>query len=88
MTDDGAAPKTGDSVGETPQARVDMEYVDSLPGGRAVMAVEAKGCFTWLVVRGHVSQQARDEMVSDLNHIVGKGLWRQDWQPPEGDTSS
>lgn len=61
---------------------VDMRFVDELPGGRAVMPVEHEGGFVWLVVKGHVSPQARGEMVDDLNHIVRSGLWRQDWRPP------
>lgn len=64
---------------------IDMEFVDALPGGRAVMAVERKGKFIWLAVQGHVSPQACREMVNDLNHIVRSGLWTQNWQPPQAD---
>lgn len=62
---------------------VDMEFVEALPGGRAVMPVERRGKFVWLVVHGHVSAQASTEMVADLNHIVRSGLWQQNWQPPQ-----
>lgn len=62
-----------------------MEFVDALPGGRAVMPVERKGKFVWLAVKGHVSPQACREMVGDLNHIVRSGLWRQNWQPPQAE---
>lgn len=66
-----------------PHLEIDMHYVESLPGGRAVMALEEEGRFAWFVVRGHVSPQARTEMLSDLRHIVGSGLWVQNWQPPQ-----
>ncbi|GGR90205.1 hypothetical protein GCM10010252_31340 [Streptomyces aureoverticillatus] len=62
-----------------PWAEFDMEFVDWLPGGRAVIPVESQGRFTWLVVRGHVSEQARQEFVREIQHIVGRGLWRQEW---------
>ncbi|MEI5102590.1 hypothetical protein RB200_33880 [Streptomyces sp. PmtG] len=81
MADDDAQRR--DEPGE-PLAMFDMEFVDSLPGGRAVIPVESQGRFTWLVVRGHVSEQARQEFVREIQHIVGRGLWRQNW-PPEAD---
>ena len=63
---------------------VDMEYVDSLPGGKVVMGLEVKdGRYTWLVVRGEVTPQARAELLACLNHIVQSGLWGQNWQPPQ-----
>ncbi|EPH43052.1 hypothetical protein STRAU_3880 [Streptomyces aurantiacus JA 4570] len=79
MADDDA--QRCDEPGELsePRAEFDMEFVDWLPGGRAVIPVESQGRFTWLVVRGHVSEQARQEFVRELQHIVGRGLWRQDW---------
>ncbi|QDQ09354.1 hypothetical protein [Streptomyces spectabilis] len=72
-----------DESGE-PLAEFDMEFVDQLPGGRVVIPVESRGRFTWLVARGHVSEQARREFVQELQHIVGRGLWRQNW-PAETD---
>ncbi len=65
-----------------PDLEIDIQFVDSLPGGRAVMPLERKGKFVWLAVRGHVSPQARDEMTADLTHILRSGLWQQNWQPP------
>lgn len=73
-----------ESSGDENSLDVDMEFVEALPGGRAVMAVERKGKgIVWLVVDGHVSPQARSEMVTDFNHIVRSGLWQQNWQPPQ-----
>lgn len=70
-----------------PQAVFDMEFVDWLPGGRVAIPVESQGRFTWLVVRGHVSEQARREFVQEIQHIVGRGLWRQDWPSETGSAS-
>ncbi|MFD0419670.1 hypothetical protein [Streptomyces sp. NPDC127108] len=83
MADDKA--QRCDEAGEPgePRAEFDMEFVDWLPGGRAVVPVESQGRFTWLVVRGHMTEQARREFVRELQHIVGRGLWRQNW-PSEG----
>ncbi|MFD9905403.1 hypothetical protein [Streptomyces sp. NPDC059063] len=87
MTDDDAQrcdePGEPSESGEfsEPRAVFDMEFVDWLPGGRAVVPVESQGRFTWLVVRGHVSEQARREFVREIQHIVGRGLWRQNWLP-------
>lgn len=69
---------------QAPSAEFDMEFVSSLPAGQVVTPVESEGRFTWLVVEGHVSPQARDEFVAHLRHIVGSGMWRQDWpgEPP------
>ncbi|WP_055534842.1 hypothetical protein [Streptomyces graminilatus] len=63
---------------------VEMEYVDSLPGGKVVMGLEEKdNRFTWLVVRGAITPQARVELLAELNHAVSNGLWEQNWQPPQ-----
>jgi len=62
---------------------VEIHFVDSLPGGRAVMPVERDGKFAWLAVHGAISPQAAGEMVADLNYIISTGLWRQNWQPPK-----
>ncbi|WP_327403879.1 hypothetical protein OG194_29860 [Streptomyces sp. NBC_01288] len=67
----------------TPHMQIDIHYVDSLPVGRAVMPVETEGHFAWLVVHGHISHQAGQEMVAELNHIVRSGLWCQNWRPPQ-----
>jgi len=63
----------------TPAAEFRMELCDSLPGGRAVVAVEQEGEFTWLADRHHVSPQARDEFVEQLTRIVKEGWWVQNW---------
>lgn len=80
MTEEGVARRSG----ETEHTQdVDVEFVDELPDGRVVMSVEREGHFTWLVVHGHMSPQARDEMRADLRHIVRAGLWQQNWEPPQ-----
>jgi hypothetical protein len=71
------------SGGDTRVPRVDMEYVDSLPGGRVILPLEADGDLMWLVVRGHVSPQARREFLRVARHMVQHGLWQPRWQPPQ-----
>ncbi|MEW2567699.1 hypothetical protein [Streptomyces sp. NPDC047070] len=60
---------------------VDIEYVDSLPGGRKAMLLEGEGRSAWVFVRGHVSPEAGSDMLADMRHAVSSGLWRQNWQP-------
>ncbi|MFI5687827.1 hypothetical protein [Streptomyces sp. NPDC051636] len=62
-----------------PQAEFRMELVDSLPGGRAVIGVEQYGEFMWLASKEHVSEQARDELLDQLQRIVREGWWIQNW---------
>lgn len=79
---EGGQADNGDSQAPQ-QPDVAIEYVDSLPGGRVVLPLEDEGTFTWLVVRGHISPQARTEMLNDLRHIVRSGLWTQNWETPQ-----
>lgn len=62
-----------------PQAEFRMELRDSLPGGRAVVGVEQEGEFMWLASKKHVTEQARDELVDQLQRIVREGWWVQNW---------
>ncbi|MEU9558126.1 hypothetical protein [Streptomyces fumanus] len=62
-----------------PQAEFRMELVDGLPGGRADMGGEQEGVFMWLADRHHVTPQARDEFVEQLQRIVREGWWVQNW---------
>lgn len=79
------APAEGEGSAADDDCMFDMEFVDALPGGKAVMALEEKGKLTLCLVRGHVSPQARNEMVADLNSIVRSGLWPQHGQPPQAE---
>jgi hypothetical protein len=60
--------------GGKPHAEFRMELWDSLPGGRAIIAVEQGGEVTWLASKEHISEQARDELVDQLTRIV------RDWE--------
>lgn len=81
MADDDTA---GGGDGDRPDPmEVEIQFVDSLPGGRAVMPVERDGKFAWLAVRGHISRQAAREMVADLTYIISSGLWLQNWPTPK-----
>lgn len=65
----------------TPHAQFDLIFVDELPGDRKVLAVERKGRFAWLVLKGAMDEQAADELMETLKFVVGAGLWRQNWNP-------
>ncbi|MFD8936657.1 hypothetical protein ACFV0R_15630 [Streptomyces sp. NPDC059578] len=76
---DDSQPQGNDSGEPDPAATFEMELVDGLPGGRAILGLEVEGRFTWLADRAHVSEQARDELVEQLTYIVEQGLWIQNW---------
>ncbi|MGW8719619.1 hypothetical protein ACWGNR_09960 [Streptomyces althioticus] len=52
---------------------------DSLPGDRAVIAVEREGCFTWVASRKYVDPKAVEEFRDQLRQIVRQGMWVQNW---------
>lgn len=62
-----------------PQAEFRMELRDSLPGDRAVIAVEQEGCFMWLASRKYVHEKAVDEFREQIDRIVREGWWVQNW---------
>lgn len=71
-----------------PPASVEIRYVKSLPGGRIVLPVERRGRLIWLVVEGHLSPQARTELLEALGHMTAQRLWQQNWggsagEPPQ-----
>jgi hypothetical protein len=77
---EGVNTQCDDGSGEgKPCAEFRMELRDSLPGGRAVIAVEQEGEFVWLASREHVSEQARDEFMEQITHIVKERWWVQNW---------
>jgi len=65
-------------------ASFDMEYRPALPNGAAILPSEERGRFVWLVAAGAMTQQCFDEMREYLLHIVGTGMWSQNWdgEPP------
>lgn len=72
-------PSHPDEQPKAPLAEFRMEMRDALPGGRAVIGVEQEGEFVWLASRKHVTEQARDEFVDQLQRIVREGWWVQNW---------
>ncbi|MDT6983692.1 hypothetical protein ACFSUJ_11960 [Streptomyces lusitanus] len=62
------------------QARIDIQFVPDLPGGRAVVPAEKEGRLVWLVSEGAMTPECLAEMRDYLSHISGKGLWLQNWQ--------
>lgn len=73
---------------QEPQTEFDMEFVPTLPGGRAAVPAEREGRFVWLIAEGQMTQQCFDEMRQYLAYIVDEGKWQQNWdgkppQPPQ-----
>ncbi|WPP29987.1 hypothetical protein [Streptomyces sp. CL7] len=65
---------------EEPQAtQFAMEWVADLEG-RAVFPAERDGKFVWLVAEGAMTKQCFTEMYDYLSHIVGSGMWTQNWK--------
>ncbi|MFJ7100132.1 hypothetical protein [Streptomyces albogriseolus] len=64
------------------KAQVDMRFVPQLPGGRKVFPAEREGRFVWLVSEGAMTPECLTEMRDYLTHIVGNGMWTQNWSGP------
>ncbi|MFF3928624.1 hypothetical protein [Streptomyces hirsutus] len=62
------------------EAELGIEFVPSLPGGRAVVPAEREGKFVWLVAEGAMTEQCFREMRSYLAHIASAGMWVQNWE--------
>jgi hypothetical protein len=77
--DDRPSDEDASRPGGGPQAEFRMELRDSLPGDRAVIAVEQEGVFMWLASRKYVHEKAADEFQEQLDRIVGEGWWVQNW---------
>lgn len=68
---------------------VEFETVDQLPGGRAVLILEAPGDNTWKIVRGHMEDQALAEMSDLVRWLIAEGRWVQNWErPPAAEAGS
>lgn len=63
----------------TPLAECQVELCDSLPGDRAVIAVEQEGRIVWIFSRKHATQRTVDEFRETIQRIVRDGLWVQNW---------
>lgn len=73
----------GESTSNRVSADVGIEFVPSLPGGRAALAAEKEGRFVWLIAEGAMTDQCRREMRDYLSHIVRTGMWTQNWPRPQ-----
>jgi hypothetical protein len=54
-----------------------------MPTGCDVLPVEKRGELIWFVREGHMSPSVCAEINRALTHIIGTGLWKQDWDGPE-----
>jgi hypothetical protein len=50
-----------------------------LPDGYSAVPLEWDGGMMWIIAEEHASQQAAAEVNQILEHILGEGLWRQEW---------
>ncbi|MFI1702021.1 hypothetical protein ACH419_39575 [Streptomyces bobili] len=57
---------------------IDVELRDSLPGGRAVIAVEQDGSVTWLADKHYVDPKAVADLRAEMRRMVEEG-WQQNW---------
>ena len=76
----------GQEIDQPDPAGFDMQFVPNLPGGRACFPAERDGKFVWLVADGAMTEQCFTEMRSYLCHIVGSGMWTQNWDGPHRPT--
>ncbi|MFK0295397.1 hypothetical protein ACIQU6_33685 [Streptomyces sp. NPDC090442] len=59
---------------------MDITFVDELPGGGQVLLVEGKGKLTFVVARGAMTEEARDEMVMYFRHLIEEGHLVHQWR--------
>lgn len=53
-------------------------------GGKVVDAVEREGEITFRVVQGNASRVLCEQLDAEFGHIIGNGLWTQQWDGDEG----
>lgn len=83
---DGESTESRDESGEqVPQAErtepadIRFEFRKSLPGDRAVIAVEQDGEVTWLASERHVPPKAAADFLAEMRRMVQGGGWVQNW---------
>lgn len=64
---------------EPGDVQIDIELRDSLPGGRAFIAVEQDGAVTWLADRTKVPAQAALDLLAEMRSMVSGHGWTQNW---------
>ncbi|MFE1770289.1 hypothetical protein [Streptomyces sp. NPDC059008] len=64
-----------------------IKFVDELPGGRQVLPLERDGELRWLVLRGAMTEEARDEFAVCFRYLTENRHWVQQWKgrgiPPQ-----
>ncbi|MFP8959991.1 hypothetical protein ACLIYP_05375 [Streptomyces nanhaiensis] len=75
-----------------PTACVEVEVVDTLPGGQPTMVLEEKGRIRFLILKGAPIEEIGRSLQGDMQHEIDSGLWDQHWPggggPGEGKEST
>lgn len=50
-----------------------IEFVPSLPGGRAAIAIEQPEALTWLIAEGHMTEQCRSDISICFTALTSRG---------------
>ncbi|MFE1550617.1 hypothetical protein [Streptomyces sp. NPDC058718] len=77
MADEGTAKR--EQHEQRPSVRIEFVPKENMPDGHIVVPIEVPGTLVWGVLEGEMSDDLRDEMNRCLQHIVGSGLWQQNW---------
>ncbi|GGY29927.1 hypothetical protein GCM10010363_08040 [Streptomyces omiyaensis] len=79
MADEGTAKQ------QRARESVRIEFVpkELMPDGHIVVPINAPGTLVWGVLEGQMTDDLRDEMNRCLQHIIGSGLWQQNWDDGE-----
>lgn len=67
------------------RASVRLEFVpaEKMPPGELVVPLTAPGTLVWGVREGEMTPELKDEFNHYLEHIIGSGLWTQNWAEDE-----
>lgn len=81
MADEGTVDEQQHDECAPVRASVRVEFVpaEKLPPGALVVPLTAPGTLVWGVREGEMTDALREEMNHYLEHIIGSGLWQQNW---------
>lgn len=87
MADEGTAKhQHRERTCERPAVRIELVPAEKMPDGFRVAPIETDGSLVWAVREGEMTAGLRDEFNEYLEHVIGSGLWHQNWE--DGETRS